>query len=90
MDTRLVETADAGHYKNLRYGLMIRQLNKIRAKQEKQHESYVELNSPGNIKKISEVQALKGKHFDAGCTCRVGLRSRTGGVQIQSDLRGEA
>lgn len=50
---------------------MVRQLDKIKAKHEAQVQEYKKFNNKANIDMIMQVQKLKGKHFDAGCTCRL-------------------
>ena len=49
---------------------MVRQLDKIKAKHAVQVQEYKTFNNRANLDLIFQVQKLKGKHFDAGCTCR--------------------
>jgi hypothetical protein len=56
------------HYKNVRFGLIHTRMENIRKTHEKLKLGYNGITDTGKTKIYDEVQALKGRSFDTGCT----------------------
>jgi hypothetical protein len=64
-----------GFYKNMRYGLMIKRLDKIKANHKVIETDFNNLNTKTALDIIQEIKMMKGKAFDGGCTCKMFLPS---------------
>lgn len=60
------------HYKNVRFALIHTRMEKIKATHAKLDLGYKSITDPSRTKIYDEVQALKGRSFDTGCTIQDG------------------